>query len=529
VVEVNPNGGVLIIDKKRLEGLQIPVLAIPNQEVPVWVITDKADLDPRVRTVKNLKELCKILKANDGLPIPDVDQNGKGWKDAVKALEDIKNERIKRQEDIRAKIKEAYKDWKWPKTPKVMAITTRFSSVMRWSCLGILNGFRQNGHETCYVCEEDNWERYQTGIMGPDGQMMYCLPVLKKILEFKPDMMVHVNFYRNPMLYPPCIPVYTHVQDRLPQNLNPQVAQTIGERDFIGHVCTGFMDKWLECNFPLESMMVDCWGYDEEIFYPPEDESQREKKVVYVEQNGSIPPELAFEKFMSDYQGAINGNVRIEPIIRDFHASMTRRFSNPLLDASEYEYEATWADIYAKHMMIASQQGNPMPAMPPEMRRTFLWKYCHDVGGRWMRQRPLEAVANSGLPLELYGKGWGNHPRLRQCDKGELSGMEALGDLYRKSHVVMQLQYEVSFSQRVLEGLACGAHVAVKRLEVDFERANEHCAVSTYKYPHQAPQCIGQLLNMPPAPIDQTGIQNYSYKAITKRVMERVNDRMNNL
>ena len=234
-LNINASRGILVLDPKRITEMQARAESpMPNFEIPHWAIGNQDDMPDYFRAISGIDEMYKMLRYNPYIPIPDDDKAGGGAK-VCKELQKIEDERIAKQKKLSRETKEHYKTWKYPtdRPPRVMAITTRFSSVMQHSAASFLHGFAENGCETRLVIEREPYERtyYDIG----EGEHL-ALPIISAVHEFKPDLILSINFYRNPEWYPECIPVYTHIEDRLPHNKGVDTASRIKTNDYIGHV-----------------------------------------------------------------------------------------------------------------------------------------------------------------------------------------------------------------------------------------------------------------------------------------------------
>lgn len=84
------------------------------------------------------------------------------------------------------------------------------------------------------------------------------------------------------------------------------------------------------------------------------------------------------------------------------------------------------------------------------------------------RQRHLQAVADSGVDLALYGMGWETHPTLSKHARGLLEGVEALARGYLSAPVQLQIMFGKALHQRLADGAAAGACVAILPYPTDF-------------------------------------------------------------
>jgi len=511
MTQMNPDTGVLLTTEEQMEHPPSIFVGAPNMSLPVYGIT-KNDREG-VRCFKSIGAFYKYLREHPQAPVPNVAET-EGVDKIIAELDKIDKERMALEKKYKTKYDKAQANWKWPtdRPLRVWGYTTLFSSVMQWQMRGLLKGCELNGCETKFFQEDTSTSRvaYSSRL----GRV--STPLMKDVMEFKPDIILCINWYRMPEIYGTKIPHYTWVQDRL-RNLNEDFAKAVRPNDFIGLLTKGWLDKWLMSKFPREQLSSHPAGYDSSIFGPPETPTKREG-IVYVEQNGALTPEQKWAELTNQYAGYLKAEPKLGPIMGTFFARCKEAFDMGC-DLHEYEYEAIWADICA-------EAGAQFPSV---FRRQFLWQFLHGVGTRWMRQRPLLELARANAPLKLYGADWEKHPILAPFAAGPTQPLSELAKIYQNAQVVLGLQHESSMVHRVVEGLACGAHVAVKYLRCDFEQAATHVAVSQWGGPGEVVPLMSSLLNTPPPPREATNIDKFSMKAQMEVILGGIGERMKQL
>jgi hypothetical protein len=78
------------------------------------------------------------------------------------------------------------------------------------------------------------------------------------------------------------------------------------------------------------------------------------------------------------------------------------------------------------------------------------------VNNALFRHQSLEWLADAGVGLRLYGRGWETHPRLKRFARGEANNATQLASIYRASRINLQITPHGALHQRLLEGLAAG-------------------------------------------------------------------------
>ncbi len=84
------------------------------------------------------------------------------------------------------------------------------------------------------------------------------------------------------------------------------------------------------------------------------------------------------------------------------------------------------------------------------------------------RQRHLQAVADSGVDLALYGMGWESHPTLKKHARGLLEGPIELARGYLSAKVQLQIMFGKALHQRLADGAAIGTCMAILPYPTDF-------------------------------------------------------------
>lgn len=514
---MNVEAGILIMDSEAIKKLPGKIsVGAPHMEVPLWTIGNSKGLPDWVKSFKNIGDFYKYLEQHEQTPIPD-SVKGEGVGKIKKRLNKIEQGRLAEQDEQQKQYMEWQEGWSWPKKrkPRVFCYCTAFSSVMKWQAQGLMKGFEKIGCKTKYMEENDSWSRIQYGITPDPGkpQEIMALPLIRALNKFKPDLIICINWYRNPNIHGTKIPFFTWVQDRL-RNLNAEAGNAIKDNDFLGMICRKFIDKWMMSQFPEKQMAVVPAGYDEDVFYPPEDGAKREG-IVYVEQNGATTAMDMWNSLRANYAGMIKQDARMGEALDVFCARAIALFEMGI-DLFEYEYEMIMADVC----------GEMGYSFPPVMRRDFLWRFSHDVGNRVIRQRPLECLVKAGAPLKLLGNNWAKHPLLSGADGGTASPIETVAEAYRSASIVLNLQHETTMIHRGVEGLACGAHMVVKQIDTDFEPIQEHVAVNLYRRSQDIVPLTQKLLQTPHLTREQTNIDNYSFTAHATNILGWIDERM---
>lgn len=510
---MDPTNGVLLLDHTQLSVLpsKPQPMQPPGMDIPIWVIAKPSvELPEWVQRIDSIGQFVSMMDADTQIAVPDIADKDESAKGAQKKMEKFRDKRMKRQKAAFEENKRIDAEWKWPtdRKPRVFCYCCRFTSVMQHQAQGLLNGFKKAGCETMYFTEKSPIHRVHCGT----AEAELSLPLIDAINEFKPDLIVNINWYRNKELHGVNRPVYTWVQDRV-ANLNRQSADSIGDRDFIGMLSSGLMSKWIAEGFPPNRIKLHPAGYDSDIFYPPADNQDREG-IVYIEQNAAQTPYQAFRNMANNFPPLM-------PLLTEFYGRVSDIFSMGY-DMFEPEYAKVWAQVEADFIKMHGA----IPDMTPSVRNNMLYMFYHDVGNRWMRQRPLAELVAVGAPLKIYGRYWEDNPMLKPAAAGTISEYKDVADIYRKAKIVLNIQHECSMIHRTVEGLACGAHVLCKGLQADFEPAMKHVKTGWFGRPGEIVPACHDIMDMPNPMPEETGVLNYSYEVQAKWLLDWIDGEM---
>jgi hypothetical protein len=109
-----------------------------------------------------------------------------------------------------------------PRRPRVLFLTTRFSTVLQYSTQDTAAGFREAGWETRVMIEPTRYHRILT------------IATRNALVEFKPDLIFQIDHHRceHPGMFPPNVPFVCWIQDHLEHLMSPDVGPKLGMFDF---------------------------------------------------------------------------------------------------------------------------------------------------------------------------------------------------------------------------------------------------------------------------------------------------------
>ena len=97
--------------------------------------------------------------------------------------------------------------------------------------------------------------------------------------------------------------------------------------------------------------------------------------------------------------------------------------------------------------------------------------FTHRVNNALFRHQAIGWVADLGVDLRLYGRGWESHPRFSRFARGIADNETQLADIYRGSAINLQITPFGAAHQRLFDGLASGGFFLLRRTHGDrFDR-----------------------------------------------------------
>lgn len=286
---------------------------------------------------------------------------------------------------------------------RVMGIASRQSTVMQYVMRAWLAGFSQLGHEIRVIAEPDEMSCVHVGVIAHE------------MAEFVPHIMLTIN--KQDVASLPLPREMIHVvwwQDLMPQLTagNPLAWR---ERDLVYLIMSkmGFRDALLKTGLEEERIHTQSLLVDNSLFTSVGEE-KRERKIIFVGSNSrprfeaqallaeSLEKRLeAGERLTLDHVGALVGLPGVVGV----------------------------DDAFAR-----------VEALQFAVRRHALKMMC--------RQKII--------PVEIWGRGWGEEPELSPFFKGEVPHGEKLASLYRSATHGVCIHPEIINHSRLGEIAGCG-------------------------------------------------------------------------
>lgn len=323
--------------------------------------------------------------------------------------------------------------------PRVLLITTRFSTVLQYSTRDAAQAFGQLGWETCIAIEPSDWQRH-------------CGAGLRKVMyDFRPDLIFQIDHLRSEHndLYPPQLPFVCWIQDHLPNLCNHEAGRSVGMRDFILS--------------NLASLFVQQHGYPR-------------RQMIDLPQLSRVP--MRPTEWTSDGEDLIYVSNWSKPAA-DVATELVQRFSSPApLRALMELVKDVLIDIYAsggavptyhdiRNIVTECENISGVTIYEPPLKNTVINAVFDSLNGTLYRHQALqwavEVARERNLKLGLYGRGWNDNPQFAEFARGPVTPGEDLERLNRAAKINLQLEPYACFSHaRLTSGLFAGGFFLIR-------------------------------------------------------------------
>ncbi len=314
--------------------------------------------------------------------------------------------------------------------PRVLLLTTRFSTVLQYSTRDAADAFRQIGCEAVVVIE-------------PTSHHMINKNAIRKIMaDFKPDLIFQIdhNRFEHGDLFPPQIPFVNWIQDLLPHLMTIQTGRKIGLRDF---VLTPSLQRWVD---DFEYPVNQCIEFRKLTRIPqrPLSWASRSNRVVYVS-NWSQTPEMMKAELVAGLSGA--------------QLEVMEKVGQKMIGIYQAGQSLTTFGeirrVLIEQMNLEGIGGNEA------IIRKLTTRLFDRLNNLLFRQQGLRWAAKisreNDLQLEIYGLGWEKNIEFSQFARGVVNYGESLEELTRNAGINLVLEPFVCIShQRCLDALAAG-------------------------------------------------------------------------
>ena len=323
---------------------------------------------------------------------------------------------------------------------RIMAFTSRFTTVLQHTLRALLDAYADMGHETRLLLESADHERISS------------IELARTCLEFEPDVLLLADGARLGMPeFPENLPVVSWMQDRLPRLLTKEVGRSIGPLDLVvGMFKLEFVEKYEYPGDRYVSMplLADTKAMRDRTF--TEEELKPHRCDVSYVSHRSEAPEAIVRRFTAGMEAQMRG------LLQEVH------------DRIRAVYESGGAIHYPleSNAIVAAAERGRGTEIAPQFRDEVLWHVWHELNDAIYRQQVLEWTAAADVDLRIYGRGWEDHPRLGQFARGPLS-LDDVPAVCRASRINLQVVPYGAAHHRMLNGMAAGGFFLVRQHPFD--------------------------------------------------------------
>lgn len=311
---------------------------------------------------------------------------------------------------------------------RVLVPTSRYSTYVRHAAEDLAAAFAELGCDARVAMEA-----------GPSS-MPSAVGHLRPIVEFEPDLIALVNYFRGDagLPFPEQAPWVCWLQDAMPHHF---AERRWGELDFV----TGHVHKELtgRSGFPQERSMPFPVVASARKFHPepvaPELAERFACEVAYVSHQSETP--AVFHERCKAEDGELRTAVMLDELRPLVETEATEPMGKSLLGRLEQltrEVAHRLDDAASEASVCHVFRHYALPLADRVLRhQTLLWA--------------ADVCEKRGWRLGLFGRGWENHPGLARYARGELAHGEELRACYQSATVHLHASVTTLVHQRVME------------------------------------------------------------------------------
>ncbi len=326
---------------------------------------------------------------------------------------------------------------------RVLGFTSRYTTFLQHSMRDWLAAFAALGHVTRLQIERADHESDNTLLMAAASA------------DFRPDLIVLIDHFRDEFVgLPPGVPVVMWVQDRLPHIYTPAAGPRQGRLDYaLGY---GRLELTRRCGFPATRFLPAMVGVNEARFaadpLPPDVLAPHRCDVSFVS-HATAPAEQLVRAAMARATDPADRRV-IDEVFQQLRA---------VYDAGDsIDSGHLLRRLIDRTLLDRSHAGDPAG---------LLDLFQHGVNNALFRHQSIRWVAETGVDLRLYGRGWDAHPEFARFARGVADNAADLRAIYQASTINLQVTPFGAVHQRLLDGLAAGGFFLLRSTTADAEEA----------------------------------------------------------
>jgi hypothetical protein len=326
---------------------------------------------------------------------------------------------------------------------KVLGVTSRYTTFLQYSMRDWLASFERLGHET------------RLDIESSDHEIGNALSLASACAEFNPDLIVIIDHFRAELSgIPDSVPVVMWVQDAMPSIFRRESGRLQGRLDY----ALGFRKLSLvhEFEYPAERFMPAVIGCDERRFSPEPLTAAQHAELscdVSFVSHASAPADVLLQQEIDRA-----GSPDVERLLREVFDQLRGIYQQGgfVTEPIQIQQIIERAMPVTRTMVIESEM--------PKIVDFF----SNRINNALFRHQSLNWLADLGVDLRLYGRGWEKHPTLGRFARGVADNNHQLALIYRASRISLHVSPYGAVHQRVMEGLASGGFFLLRECPGDW-------------------------------------------------------------
>jgi hypothetical protein len=319
--------------------------------------------------------------------------------------------------------------------PRVLLITTRYSTVLQYSTRDSAEGLEAIGCEVRVLIEPS------------PVHLLTRYAMRSAVAEFEPDLIFQIDHLRHEHgdLFPPEVPFVCWVQDNLPNLTTPDAGRRVGGRDFV--------------------LVMSAQRYVSNYAYP-ERQCLEFRKLTKLPARpaawASDGDDLAYVSNCSYRADDVCDQVArtagdFEPLVREVGQRMIDTYADG--GSLHTQGEVRRLLLQTARECDVSLRGDFVTNVVSVLFERLNNCLFRQQGLRWAAQVARER----NLKLAIYGTGWATHPDFAEFARGNIEYGAKLEEMTRRTKVNLVLEpYVCTSHQRVLDGLAAGGFMLIR-------------------------------------------------------------------
>ena len=339
---------------------------------------------------------------------------------------------------------------------RILGITSRFTTFLQYSMRDWADSFRSLGHDV------------QVLIESADHEQMHPLIIAAAAASTRPDLILLIDHFRAECVgLPQGCPAVMWVQDRLPNIFNASAGARQHQADYV--LGQGRTECVHSFGYPPNRFMSSMIGTNPQRFI----RSASGDVITGDVTRGGITPrditpcditpcDVSFVSHCS-----LSAEAIIAAEIARANSPEAARLLTAVFDQLKAIYDAGQSITQPYRIEAIINQSLLDTATRVSDPQPLLDLFTHRINNALYRHQAIGWVAEMGVNLRLYGRGWESHPTFSRFACGVADNESQLADIYRASAINLQITPFGAAHQRLFDGLAAGGFFLMRRTHGD--------------------------------------------------------------